>query len=54
MIGALIEMDKNGRVRSVYIIADDESQQAIVEGALTRITKPSAWRWLRMLFRGRR
>jgi hypothetical protein len=54
MIGALIEMDDNGRVRAVYIIANNDREEATVEHCLARITSAGAWAWLRRLFRRRR
>lgn len=47
--GALILVDDNGHITSVMVIAHDDQQQAIIAGALARISKPSAWSWLRRL-----
>jgi hypothetical protein len=51
--GALIVVDDRGFIQKVLIMAGDDRQATIVEGALARIAIPKAWRWLRRLI-GRR
>lgn len=54
MTGALIEINKHGRIVKVYIIADSDTEEDTVKDALARITRQSCWAWLFRLFKRRR
>ncbi|MDA8138602.1 MAG: hypothetical protein M0036_08100 [Desulfobacteraceae bacterium] len=47
--GAFIAIDDCGYIREVFIMAGDDRQAIVVQGALARITQPQAWGWLRRL-----
>jgi len=51
MTGALIEVDRTGRVTNAFIIGGSEAK--VAQQALARVTKPGAWSWLRRLLRFR-
>lgn len=53
MRAALVRFDRSGRVESVYLVADNERDQILVERGLRRIMRPNVWYWLRWLL-GRR
>ncbi len=53
MRAALVRFDRSGRVESVYLVANSERDQVLVEWGLRRIMRPNVWYWLRWLL-GRR
>lgn len=53
MPATLIQINRHGRITRVYILADSDTEEAIVMDALARITRPSVWGWLFRLFRRR-
>ena len=40
---------RSGYIDDVYLVARTDQEQAVIEGAFARITKPSCWRWIRRL-----
>ncbi len=49
MRAALVRFDRSGRVESVYLVANSERDQVLVEWGLRRIMRPNVWSWLRWL-----
>jgi|GEM_PF-2905048 hypothetical protein len=47
--GAILEIDKNGFISKVFIIANDDQHQAAIHGALARIIKARTWGWFRRM-----
>jgi hypothetical protein len=53
MIGAFFEINRRGRITSVSIIGNTETDAEVVQQALARVTRPGAWSWLWRLLRFR-
>ena len=47
--GIVIHVTQTGHIESADIIAGSDREQAVVEKALSRITRPSCWVWLKRL-----
>ena len=45
---------KTGYILSINIVAKSDQEQAVVEDALARISKPSCWLWVRRLIHPRK
>ena len=45
---------KTGYILSINIVAKSDQEQAVIEGTLARIAKPSSWMWLRRLIQSMR
>ncbi len=53
MIGAFFEINRRGRITSVSIIGNTETDAEVVQQALARVTRPGVWSWLWRLLRFR-
>jgi hypothetical protein len=50
--GAIIKFDENGNVAKINIIANSDTETAMVQQRLKSITKPSIWALLKLFFPG--